>query len=160
MGQFKVRDIMTTQVETLSPTDTIRDATIKLAIENISGAPVVDENYRMIGILSENDILDLIVKYDKKYGGNGDSTRMLSFYMDSNIDDPVAEAAAKEFSNTKVSDIMTRTVLSTSPDASIMDLLKSMIAMDINRVPVLEKGVLIGVVTRSDIMFSIYKKKI
>ena len=159
MGQFKVRDIMTTQVLTLSPNDTIRDATIKFAVENISGAPVVDENYRMIGIVSENDILELIVKYDKKFSLS-EASRMLSFYMDSQIDDPVANAAAKEFSETKVSDIMTRTVLSTSPDSSIMDLLKSMINMDINRVPVLEKGVLIGVVTRSDIMFSIYKKKI
>lgn len=159
MGQFKVRDIMTTQVVTLSPSDTIRDATIKLAVENVSGAPVVDDNYRMVGIISENDILELIAKYDKKYALS-DNSHMLSFYMDSTIDDPVANAAAVEFSNTKVSDIMTRTVLSTSPDSSIMDLLRSMINMDINRVPVLEKGVLIGVVTRSDIMFSIYKKKI
>ena len=35
-----------------------------------------------------------------------------------------------------------------------------MLEKDVNRVPVLEKGVLVGIVTRSDIIFSIYKRKI
>lgn len=157
MGQLKVRDIMTTQVVTLSPDDSIKAATKKLAVENISGAPVVDDNYRMVGIISENDILDLIIRMDKKYNlGEG----MLSSIFESDNDDPSISAALAEFSNTRVSDIMTRTVLSTSPDSRLLDLLKAMIKMDISRVPVLEKGVLIGVATRTDIMFALYKKKI
>ena len=150
---------MTTDLVTLSPDNTIRDATIRLAVENISGAPVVDENYRMVGILSGNDILNLIVDYDRKKG-NGLIDNMLSFYMDDNVEDPELKKMVDEISNTKVSDIMTRTVLSTSPDAKIIDLLRSMINMNISRVPVLEKGVLIGIVSRADIIFSIYKKKI
>ena len=159
MGQFRVRDIMTTDLVTLSPNNTVKEATIKLAVENISGAPVIDDNYRMVGILSGNDILELIMKYDKKKGGDL-ADHMLSFYMDADIDDPELKAVASEISNTKVSDIMTRTVLSTTPDANIIDLLRSMINMDVSRVPVLEKGVLIGIVSRADIIFSIYKKKI
>ena len=158
MAQFKVRDIMTTEVVTLSPKDTIRDATKRLAVENITGAPVVDEEYRLVGVVSGNDILDLLVKYDKKYKlseiGN------LSAYFDGKFDEPKLKAAVEEFASTKVSDIMVRTVLTTSPDSSILDLLNSMINMDISRVPVLEKGVLIGIVSRSDIMFAIYKRKI
>ena len=159
MGQFRVRDIMTTDLVTLSPNNTIREATIRLAVENISGAPVVDENYRMVGILSGNDILELIMKYDRKIGDDLDD-HMLSFYMDAEVKDPKLKSVAEEISNTKVSDIMTRTVLSTTPDANIIDLLRSMINMDISRVPVVEKGVLIGIVSRADIIFSIYKKKI
>ena len=45
MGQNKVRDIITTDLVTLSPNNTVRDATIRLAVENISGAPVVDVNH-------------------------------------------------------------------------------------------------------------------
>ena len=159
MGQNKVRDIMTTDLVTLSPNNTIRDATIRLAVENISGAPVVDENYRMVGILSGNDILELIMKYDRKMGDDLND-HMLSFYMDAAVEDPELKKVAEDISNTKVSDIMTRTVLSTTPDANIIDLLRSMINMDISRVPVVEKGVLIGIVSRADIIFSIYKKKI
>ena len=159
MGQFRVRDIMTTDLVTLSPNNTIREATIKLAVENISGAPVVDEDYRMVGILSGNDILELIMKYDRKVGDDLED-HMLSSYMDADVKDPKLKKVAEEISNTKVSDIMTRTVLSTTPDANIIDLLRSMINMDISRVPVVEKGVLIGIVSRADIIFSIYKKKI
>lgn len=159
MGQFKVRDIMTTDLVTLSPDDTIRYATIRFAVESISEAPVVDEKYRMVGILSGNDILELIMRYDKKIGSNL-KDHMLSFYMDADIEDPEVRNVAREISDTKVSDIMTHTVLSTSPNANIVDLLKSMLNMDINCVPVLEKGVLIGIVSRADILFSIYKKKI
>ena len=72
----------------------------------------------------------------------------------------VCKKVAEEISNTKVSDIMTRTVLSTTPDANIIDLLRSMINMDVSRVPVVDNGVLIGIVSRADIIFSIYKKKI
>ena len=160
MGQNKVRDIMTTDLVTLSPNNTVREATKRLAVENISGAPVVDENYRMVGILSGNDILELIMKYDRKMGDDLND-HMLSFYMDdADLTDLNLKKVAEEISNTKVSDIMTRTVLSTTPDANIIDLLRSMINMDISRVPVLEKGVLIGIVSRADIIFSIYKKKI
>lgn len=159
MGHFRVRDIMTTDLITLSPNNTVRDATIRLAVEDISGAPVVDDNYRMVGVLSGNDILELIMKYDSKMKGDL-KDHMLSFYMDAALDDPELRKMAEEISNTKVSDIMTRTVLSTSPDAYIIDLLRSMINMDVSRVPVLEKGVLIGIVSRGDIIFSIYKKKI
>jgi CBS domain-containing protein len=160
MGQLKVRDIMTTQLVTLSGDDTVKDATITFAVNGVSGAPVVDDNYRLVGILSENDILGLIVKYDKRYNFQDPSLHMLAFYMDGEISDPVMAKVSKEISETKVSDIMTRSVLTTAPDSSIMDVLKSMINMDVNRVPVLEKGVLVGIVTRGDIVFSIYKKKI
>ena len=87
---------MTTDLVTLSPNNTVRDATIRLAVENISGAPVVDENYRMVGILSGNDILELIMKYDRKMG---DDLRdhMLSFYMDADVKDPALKKVANFF---------------------------------------------------------------
>ena len=42
MSKLKVRDLMTTQVVTLKPDDTVKKAVIKFALDNISGAPVVD----------------------------------------------------------------------------------------------------------------------
>jgi len=160
MSQLRVRDIMTTQVVTLSGSDTVKDATIKFAVDNVSGAPVVDDDYRLIGIISDSDILTLIVKYDKRLHLKDPDLHMLATPMDENIDDEILRKASKEISETKVSDLMSRTVLTTSPDSRIMDVLTSMINMDVNRVPVLEKGVLVGIVTRCDIIFSIYKRKI
>lgn len=67
---------------------------------------------------------------------------------------------SEEISNKPVSEIMTRTVLTTSPDASIMEVLRSMIDMEVNRLPVLEKGVVVGIITRGDIIFALYKRKV
>ena len=41
-----------------------------------------------------------------------------------------------------------------------MEVLRSMIDMGINRLPVLEKGVVVGIITRGDIIFALYKKKV
>ena len=160
MGQIKVRDIMTTQVITLLDTDTVKDATITLAVDELSGAPVVDEDYRLVGILSEMDILRLIMKFEDELKVENPVLHLLAFPMDTKFDDPELERAANKFTNTKVKDIMVRDVFTTTPDAEVVDTLALMLEKDVNRVPVLEKGVLVGIVTRSDIIFSIYKRKI
>jgi CBS domain-containing protein len=41
-----------------------------------------------------------------------------------------------------------------------MEVLRTMLKMGINRIPVLEKGVLVGIISRGDIIFSLYKKKV
>jgi CBS domain-containing protein len=41
-----------------------------------------------------------------------------------------------------------------------MEVLKSMIEMDVNRVPVVEKGVVLGVISRADIVFALYERKV
>ena len=160
MGQLKVRDIMTTQVITLLETDTVKDATITLAVDSLSGAPVVDEDYHLCGILSEIDILNLIMKYEAELKLENPVLHLLAFPMDTQFDDPELEKAANKFTNTKVKDIMVKDVFTTTPDAEVVDTLALMLEKDVNRVPVLEKGVLVGIVTRSDIVFSIYKRKI
>lgn len=160
MGQLRVRDIMTTQVISLAGTDTVKDATITLAVDNLSGAPVIDDDYRLIGIVSETDILELIMKYEEELNIEDPVLHLLAFPMDSAIDDPVLMETAKKISETKVVDIMSKDVLTVTPDTMVIDVLRLMLSRDVNRIPVLEKGVLVGIVSRSDIIFSIYKRKI
>lgn len=160
MGQLKVRDIMTTQVITLLGNDTVKDATITLAVDNLSGAPVVDDDFHLVGILSECDILKLIVKFEDRLNIENPVLHLLAFPMDAKIGDPQLKAAAEKFSEMKVADLMIKDVITTTPDAEIVDVLRIMIEKDVNRIPVLEKGVLVGIVTRGDIIFSIYKRKI
>ncbi|MDR2846050.1 MAG: CBS domain-containing protein, partial [Candidatus Methanoplasma sp.] len=49
---------MTTQVVTVKPTDTIKRATIKFAVDNVAGAPVVDNRNHVVGVITEHDILE------------------------------------------------------------------------------------------------------
>ena len=161
MSKLKVRDLMTTQVVTLQPTDTIKKATIKFAIDNISGAPVVDNRNHLLGIVSENDILRILYTYQLKLDKENRGSMMLSYAMDNSDEgDDELKKISEEISNMAIGDIMIRTVLTTSPDALIMEVLKSMIEMDVNRVPVVEKGVVIGIISRADIVFALYKRKV
>lgn len=161
MPKLKVRDLMTTDVVTLQPTDTVKKAAIKFAVDNISGAPVVDSRNHLLGILSENDILNLLYRYQVALDKDREGSVMLNNSLDSDSeDDDELKAISKEISNLEISNIMVRTVLTTSPDASIMEVLKSMMEMEVNRVPVIEKGVVLGVISRADIIFALYKKKV
>jgi CBS domain-containing protein len=159
MAKLHVRDVMTTQVVTLKETDTIKQATVLFALHNISGAPVVDEGRHLIGILSETDILELVMKYQNQLHIDHPSLYMLESPMDDSSGDEDIKKASDAISKSLVKDIMTRTVLTTVPDAMIADVTQEMIKKTVNRVPVLEKGVLVGIISRGDIIFSIYKKK-
>jgi CBS domain-containing protein len=161
MSKLKVRDLMTTQVVTLQPTDTIKKATIKFAVDNISGAPVVDGRNHLLGIVSENDILQLIYSKQIMLDKENSGAVMLCHSMDSDENGADGlQRISEEISNMEVGSIMVRTVLTTSPDALVMEVLKSMIEMDVNRLPVVEKGVVIGVISRADIVFALYKRKV
>lgn len=158
---MKVRDLMTTQVVTLKPDETVKKAVIKLALENISGAPVVDNRNHLLGILSENDILNMIMRYQVALDKDSDRAALLNYSMDdSGESDERLRRISEEISNMLVSDVMTRTVLTTTPDTTIMEALRAMIEMKVNRLPVVEKGVVVGVLSRGDIIFALYKKKV
>jgi Predicted transcriptional regulator, contains C-terminal CBS domains len=160
MKELRVRDLMTTQVVTVKPTDTVKRATIKFAVDNVTGAPVVDNRNHVIGILTENDILGLILKYQDELDKNTEYHSLLSSPMDGNTSDELVASANLAISEMKVEDIMTRSVLTTTPDSEIVEALKCMMKLNVNRLPVLEQGVLVGTISRSDIIFYIYKRKV
>ena len=161
MSKLKVRDLMTTQLVTLQPTDTVKKAAIKFAVDNISGAPVVDNRNHLLGILSENDILNTILKYQIALDDENHDSVILTYSMDSPTEtDDILKKVSEEISNLEVSAIMTRTVLTTTPDTTIMEILRAMIEMKVNRVPVVEKGVVIGIISRGDTIFALYKRKV
>jgi len=160
MTKLRVRDLMTTEVATLQPTDTIKKAAIKLGVENVSGAPIVDNRNHLLGFVSEVEILKIIDKYQKLLDKDSGEFSLLEYSMDENSEpDEKIKDVIEEISNTEMSTIMVRSVMITSPDASIMEVMRTMMTLGINRIPVLEKGVLVGIISRGDIIFHLYKRK-
>lgn len=160
MTKLKVRDLMTTEVLTFRPEDTIKKAAIKLALDNMSGAPVVDNKNHLLGFLSEIDILNLIMRSQAKLDKGDGVDSLLDYSMDSTLSsDDNLKQVSEEISNTEVSSIMVRSVMTTTPDAPIIEVLRTMLRLGINRIPVLEKGILVGIISRGDIIFALYKKK-
>lgn len=100
MSKLKVRDLMTTQLVTLKPTDTIKKAAIKFAVDNVSGAPIMDNKSHLIGMLSENDILNLIFRYQMILNNKNSSSVMLNYPMDSSSEpDSDLKKISDEISN-------------------------------------------------------------
>jgi CBS domain-containing protein len=143
------REIMTCDVKTLSPDMTLREAAELLSLNNISGAPVVDTDGHVVGMLSESD---LISEAKKKAA----LPRVAAFGL---FLAPIEslEHIYKEGETLLVSEIMrtsVKTALETENIATLGDL---MLKNKVNRVPILSSdGRLIGLVSRADVMRAIF----
>ena len=69
MKSLKVRDYMSVDVITFAPTDSVMDAMSVLLKQGISGAPVLGEDGRLLGVLSEVDLMEVVVQ-DSYYNEN------------------------------------------------------------------------------------------
>ena len=121
--RLQVRDYMTRKLTTLSPETEIVRAVHTLIQKNFSGAPVVDEDGRLIGILTEIDCLKVVLNaaYYSEYGGT-------------------------------VSELMSTDVETMHPGDSMMDAAKRFLEQHFHRYPVIEHGRLVGVLSRRDVL--------
>ena len=139
---------MTTPVITVTPDTSIRELVELLGRHRINGVPVVDESSRLVGIVTEADVVD--------------QTRKLhipSFFnfMDSVIflENPsVLEKEIKKMTGTKVGDIMTEDVKSVTPDTTVQDVSTIMAEKHFQTIPVTEGEKLVGIVGRWDVVKS------
>jgi CBS domain-containing protein len=139
-------DVMTTNVITAAPTMSVREVAKLLSEKGISAVPVVDEDYRVVGMVSESDLL-----HRREIG----TERRRPWWLDTvGSTDRDADDFIKSHS-TSVADVMTRDVLSvieTTPLADIALLLES---RRIKRVPVLRNRKLVGIVSRANLIHAL-----
>jgi CBS domain-containing protein len=110
---------------TFSPDQTIQEVIDIIIEKRISGAPVLDTQRKLVGIISEKDCLRIIV--DQAYH---------------NL--PIEPK--------KVSDYMTVNVKTLSSESDVVEAANEFLNTPIRRLPIIEKGVLIGQVSRRDIL--------
>lgn len=156
-----VEEAMQTDVIKFKDVDTISYVSNVLREKKISGAPIVDEDDKVIGIVSEGDIMRLIEVHSPN----------INLILPAPLDlielpvrmrlelDEMAEGVAKAAS-VLIGEIMTKKVISIKTDASISDAAEIMDSNKINRLPVLDKNAkLIGIITRGDIIGALGKKE-
>ncbi len=145
-----IKDIMTKDVITVSPVTSVHKLAELFVEKNITGAPVVDDYGKLLGIANEEDI----VYQDKKIDPQTfvDLTMgVLTFRMDR------YEEEIKKIKANKVLDIMKKDILTVSPGMTVEDVATMMIEKQIYYFPVVEDNKLVGVVTKRDIVRSIAK---
>jgi len=132
--QLAVRDVMSDQPRTVAPDAPLTDAARTLARTGLGALPVVDDDRRVIGMVTEREVIRHLLKMQAFTG-------------------PDARAAAPATHVPKtVRDAMTRQVLCVAPEQPIAEVASLMSNKDVDRVPVVRDGRLVGFLTRGDIV--------
>jgi CBS domain-containing protein len=143
---LKAKDIMTQKVVTVSPEIKI-DLAAKLLLENhFNGLPVVDPEGRLRGIICQND---LIVQ-QKKF-----PLPSVFTLLDGLIPLTSSKHMEKEFRKMAaitVSQAMTPDPITVDPETTVEDIATLMVKKNVHTLPVVEKGKLVGVVGKEDIL--------
>ncbi len=147
-GEPLVRDIMTTPVHTVKPDMTVKDLVALFRDERIGGAPVVDEEGALLGIVTEGDLMAM------------DADVQMPHYFEL-FDSIIYLGSQKKFkaqlekaAAANVEQLMTpgEKVRTVAPDDPARAAATLMSKHGFDRVPVVEGELVVGVVTRHDIM--------
>ena len=140
-------DVMTTNVITTSPDTSVQAVAMLLSERGISGVPVVDSDGRVIGIVSEGDLL-----HRAETGTERRTSRRRARWLDTLASDQdLARDYVKSHGRT-VKYIMTREVISVAETTSLADIADLFETKRIKRVPVMRDGKLVGIVSRANIV--------
>ena len=138
-GLMRVDDLMTRDVVTVTPATALRDAASLLVEHAISGVPVVSENGEVVGVVSEADIL-------VKAGGSVSRNRLLGWLLDPDL------GLDEKIRAETVGEAMTSPALVVSPSRPVYEAARLMVSENVNRLPVVDDGRLVGILTRADIV--------
>ncbi|WP_435175730.1 CBS domain-containing protein [Halorussus sp. AFM4] len=158
---MQARDLMTTDVETVRPDDEISEVLTRLARADFNGFPVVDDDERVVGIVTQHDLVHIFQPSDRTLWipvGFPPFLETLEYAIDLSWDDLDTELDMLKHAGKPVSTVMTDDVVTVEPDTdfeTILDLLADD-ERDINRLPVVDgDGRLVGIVARQDVLRAI-----
>lgn len=159
LSRMTARDLMRTDLVTLSPDDTIEDAISSLSDAGITGAPVMRADGRLIGALTLTDIAQPEhTDRDRVHTRPGEEVRVVTTSVEADEFEEEEEIATKEdyspeiLGETLVSEWMSDKVVAVSPEASVRTLCRTLVDSNVHRVFVTDRGKLVGVVSAMDII--------
>ncbi len=138
---------------TVSAEENVSEAVRLLRENKISGLPVLDGE-KLVGIVSESDLLRLLSVEDEKEGGLWLPSPFEVFEVPFRdlVKWEQMQASLKDVTMKKVADVMSRNLHEVGPDDSVEEAASIMTRHRINRLPVVEDGRMVGIVTRGDII--------
>lgn len=147
---MRAKEVMTEEVVSIGINESVFDAAELLLGANVSAAPVINDKGAVVGIVSEADLIRRT---------EIDTTAKKSWLvrlLDSET------SAARDFVGAnarRVADVMTREVVTATEDASLRELVELMERHQIKRVPIVRDGILVGVVSRSDLLRALLSRE-
>jgi len=138
-----VRDVMTSNVLSVDPGTPLKDVAQVLTDRKISGVPVLGPDGGVLGVVSETDLLvkqrgPAAIRHRRFAGLRGES--------------PASRAQLLKVTATSAAAAMTSPAVTIGPDRLIHEAAALMLAKGVNRLPVVDEGRLVGIVTRADLV--------
>ena len=147
---MKAADVMVSNVITVSPEATVQDVANILMTNRISAVPVVTASGDLVGIISEGDLIRRV---------ETDTDRRRSWWMELLLGrGPLAAEYVKSQSH-KVSHLMSRDVITATPDTPLRDIAGLLEKNGIKRVPIVDNGKLVGIVSRANLVQALAAQK-
>jgi CBS domain-containing protein len=131
---MRAKDVMSSPVHTVKQTTTVESAAQLLTAKAVTALPVVDDAGRLIGMVSESDLLWHRVP--------SDPTAHLRRTADT---DPADRPGT-------VVEVMSPYTVTTGPDADLAEVAEQMLEHDVRSMPVLDGDVVVGIISRRDIL--------
>ncbi len=129
---MKVYELMEDEVLFVYSTTNLSEAIETMMKRRVNGLPVVDSSQKVIGIVTEGDIIARTEMFDRDF-------------------DPI------ELGGIKVTELMTKNPIVINPDAEVGHALAIFAATNIKQIPVVKEGLLIGILSRKDIIKGMIK---
>ncbi len=152
----RVRDVMTSDVHVTSPETTLLDLDRELTELRIGGAPVL-EGDQLVGVVSRADVVGALIQDQR------DASRISSYYSSPY---PLSMGSVAQLSTdarklalhlgqARVGEVMSTELLTATPDEDLRAVAQRMVEHRIHRLPVVEKKVLVGIVSALDLVAEI-----
>jgi CBS-domain-containing membrane protein len=141
---MKARDVMVSPVITTNPASSVKEVAQILLKNRISAVPVVDDDGKLVGIVSEGDLMrraDLGTERHRAWW-------LAALFAH---DETLAAEYVKQHSR-RVADVMTRRLVTAAPDTALNEIAGLLERHSIKRVPIVEKGAVVGIVSRANII--------
>ncbi len=143
---LQARDIMTKEVITVSPETTVLDLAQLLADHKINGAPVVDSQGRLVGVVTQNNLIDRAKKFELPHVI---SILDAHFYLER---PSTFKKNLEKLMGNLVADIMTAPPITISEDVEVDEIATIMARRRIHTLPVLQGDKIIGIIGKIDII--------
>ncbi|HEX5078491.1 MAG TPA: CBS domain-containing protein [Geminicoccaceae bacterium] len=139
---MQAQDVMTTKVVTVAPDTPVTEIAKLLYERQISAVPVLSEDGQLLGMVSEGDLTHGLAQEGVKR----------SWWLDL-LASPQTRAEAYLKGHGRLAwDVMSRSVISVTPDTPLPEIARLLETHRIKRVPVLQNGKLVGIVSRADLL--------
>lgn len=139
------RDIMSAPAFSVQPEETLHAAAERMLANKVSCLPVVDEKERVIGIVTHTD-------FSPRERQVPFSSQLLPFLLGEWASFEEMETAYRRAANRPVRDVMIHPVVTVEADESVAKVIEIMVRQRIHRLPVVEKGRLVGLISRHDLL--------